>query len=394
MTAARQHIYDLPHAFYVPHFQVKLNGTELEDDVIRDVVEVSYRDKLNEIDAFEMTINNWDAAKFKTKYEPYSKPIYAHLFDPGKTLELSIGYVNDLKPMISGEITTLEPTFPEAGGPTLSVRGLNVLHKFRAEQHTYSWENKSDSDIAKWLGRRPRKSDEPGLGIEIKTEPSPLEKPKAYVFMDNQYDINFLIERARQNNYEVILKKDDKGKEYLYFGPSESRQHDVVYQLEWGKSLSFFQPTLSTAKQVSEVCVRGWDRRRKRPINECKKWQDLNDLYPKGSLEAKRMEQLAKAFGNRKEIITDEPVHTPSDAKTLAEDFLRDKLKDMVKASGATVGLPSLRAGRKVEIVGLGERFEGKYFITETKHTINDSGYKTTFQARREGPLQARNKGG
>jgi phage protein D len=60
----------------------------------------------------------------------------------------------------------------------------------------------------------------------------------------------------------------------------------------------------------------------------------------------------------------------------------------MVEASGSTVGLPELRAGRKVEIAGFGPRFTGEYFITETTHTIGSNGYTTTFKARREGPLE------
>jgi phage protein D len=60
----------------------------------------------------------------------------------------------------------------------------------------------------------------------------------------------------------------------------------------------------------------------------------------------------------------------------------------MVKCTGASVGLPDLRAGRKAEIAGLGPRLSGEYFITESTHTIGDSGYRTTFAARRERPLQ------
>jgi phage protein D len=48
------------------------------------------------------------------------------------------------------------------------------------------------------------------------------------------------------------------------------------------------------------------------------------------------------------------------------------------------VGLPDLRAGHKVHIEGLGARFNGIYFITDTNHTLNDSGYVTQFNARRE----------
>jgi len=67
--------------------------------------------------------------------------------------------------------------------------------------------------------------------------------------------------------------------------------------------------------------------------------------------------------------------------------------KEMVKASGSTVGLPNLRAGSVLEIRGVGEkspsrpprgRFGGRYFVTQTTHTIADGGYTTQFECRRE----------
>ena len=64
--------------------------------------------------------------------------------------------------------------------------------------------------------------------------------------------------------------------------------------------------------------------------------------------------------------------------------ILRDRHKEMVKASVTCVGLPDLRAGQRVQIEGLGVRFSGTYFVTETTHTIGDSGYTTKFNARRE----------
>lgn len=381
-------ISEIGQGFYVPYFEVKVRDRDLPDDVIRDVMQVTYRDKVNEIDSFELMVNNWDAEARKLKYEPPVQQRYEHLFDPGQRLELRMGYVNALHLMVTGEITTLEPSYPESGGPTLSVRGLNVLHAFRGEQHTWSWDDRRDSDIAEWLGRRPVTRGQPGLGIRVETDPVPEERSETYVFMDNQFDIVFLRERARRHDYELVLReeeRDGRREQYLYFGPSESRRQAPTYRLEWGKSLISFRPTLSTTRQISEVCVRGWDRRRKRRIEECARWQDL---YPRRSPERSRMERLAQAFGNRREIITNRPVHTRAEARELAKRILQGQLKEMVQASGATVGLPDLRAGQKVEIVGLGPRFDGQYYITETTHTINDSGYRTTFSARREGPVQ------
>jgi phage protein D len=158
-------------------------------------------------------------------------------------------------------------------------------------------------------------------------------------------------------------------------------QRNVTYLLEWGKSLIRFQPTLTTANQVGSVTVRGWDRRRKHVIEVTVKRsqveinRDLGDIDP--------------AFNQREEIVTDRPIYNESQAKALARDLLKNQLKEMVKGSGATIGLPDLRAGRKTFIAGLGARFSGTYFVTDTMHTINDSGYQTSFNVRREEEREA-----
>ena len=86
----------------------------------------------------------------------------------------------------------------------------------------------------------------------------------------------------------------------------------------------------------------------------------------------------------REEVVVNEPVFTEAQAKERALAILSDRQKEMVTATGSTVGLPDLRAGRKVLLSGLGARFSGSYFLTETTHTIGASGYTTRFTARRE----------
>jgi phage protein D len=68
----------------------------------------------------------------------------------------------------------------------------------------------------------------------------------------------------------------------------------------------------------------------------------------------------------------------------LARAILLERSKDLVRASGTSIGLPELRAGQRVKIAGVGSRFSGEYFVTDTTHTINDSGYITRFNGRRE----------
>jgi phage protein D len=386
--------------FYVPRFVVKTApagqaAQELPPEIINDVIQVTYRDNLEDIDSFDLLISNYEndfsqpLNGLRAKYEPPSRPEFDGIFDPGKRLELWMGYGDKVILMLTGQITTLEPNFPAGGGMTLSVRGLNELHRFRAAQHTYVWNGKRDSEIAEEIGSRPQELEKPGINFKVKTDETAkaLEKPDEHVFMYNKFDILFLMERARRRDYELVLREtDSEGRPdpHLYFGPSNNRDMPA-YLLEWGRSLVSFRPTLTTANQVSEVLVAGWDRRLNKRIEGKATWADI--LENASDAEKERQQRLAQAFGNRREVITDVNVFTEEDAKSKAKDILRELAKEMVEANGETVGLPDLRAGRKVRIENLGERFSGVYYITESVHTIGGSGYKTTFKARREEAL-------
>ena len=60
--------------------------------------------------------------------------------------------------MLTGTFTTMEPNFPSGGAPTLSVRGLNVLHQLRRKQYTTTWRDKRDSEIAENIATLHRSS--------------------------------------------------------------------------------------------------------------------------------------------------------------------------------------------------------------------------------------------
>lgn len=391
------------HGFYVPEFEVRIEGVGLPRNVLRDVIQATYKDNVKEIDSLELSINNWDADARRFKYvgDETADDLAGstrdserfRLFDPcNKQVELWMGYAGDLRLMMKGTFTTLEPSFSGAA-PTLSVRGLNVLHQLRRKQYSHTWNDKRDSEIARNIATLEDKD----LGKQHKRFPLPivindkalaLEEPLPYVAQKSQYDIDFLLSRALRLGYVVYVREADptstspeERKPHLYFGPSDGRvpgRRDVEFRLRWGASLTEFKPTLTTANQVKSVTVNGWDRAKKKAIT-VKASLDDKELNVN-----KDLHDLLQVCDPRDELVVDKPVHSEKEAKQLAQAILKDRHKEMVKASGATVGLPDLRAGHKVQIEGLGARFNGTYFITDTTHTINDSGYLTRFNARRE----------
>jgi phage protein D len=362
--------------FYVPTFQVQLLDRPLGQDVIRDITQVTYRDSLEEVDSFEIVINNWDAARRTFKYSDEA------LFDPGKRLQLWMGYHgrDRLRLMINGEITSLRPVFPSSGQPTLTISGLNILHRFRGEQASHPYECRTDSQIAKEVGSR--------LGVTVRTDPNAEanEQPYVYLLQDNQYDLNFLIGRARRVGYDLfVVETGEAGRaedSVLFFGPSLNVKR-VTYRLTYGASLVEFQPTLTTANQVGEVIVRGWDSVNKKRIEGTARRSELRN---QGVGQEGGQSQIDQAFNERKEIISTRPIESEEEAKTMAREILEQIAKDMVTATGSVVGLPDLRAGNVVEVDGVGERFSGRYFVSGTTHGFTDSGYTTQFECRREEP--------
>jgi len=387
-------------AFYVPRYEIKIAGVNLPQNVLRDVLQVTYKDKVKELDSFELTVNNWDADKQDFKYvgsettDSLAKNPLHQLFNPCRhDVEVFMGYEEKLSLMVTGNLTTLEPNFPSSGGPTLNVRGLNVLHKLRRKQFTYAWTNEKTSKIAKSFENLTDPNDNSKkrfpLPVEIDDNAIQKEEKIKYLAQSNQYDIDFLLALARRVGYVIFIKEEEREKKRvtkprrLYFGPSEANHpglRSVTFELKWGISLIDFKPTLTTANQIKSVTLNGWNRSTKQPIRGKASLDD-----PKFKLNRDLHKQL-ETCDAREEQVVDEPVFTQKEADERARAILLERSKDLVKASGTCVGLPDLRAGQRVKIAGLGSRFSGEYFVTDTTHTINDSGYITKFNGRREDP--------
>jgi hypothetical protein len=203
--------------FYVPRFEIKVSGRGLPGMVLRDVTKVSYSDDIKKLDNFELTVNNWDAVSREFKYvgaetleslgikaDPTRKkqvnPLH-RLFEPSSNkVEVLLGYGGTLKLMLSGIFTTIEPNFPSGGASTVTVRGLNVLHRLRTKQRTQVFPEKKESEIAKSFEKLLPDPDNVGQKLKILINPPAkpnAEAPIPYVAQHNQYDIDFLFERAR-----------------------------------------------------------------------------------------------------------------------------------------------------------------------------------------------------
>jgi hypothetical protein len=353
-------------------------------DVLNDVVSVTYQDSLNELDSCQVTLNNWDADERDFKYlDPDGA---GGRFKPGTGLELSAGYRDrgGLAPLLSGQIVSVAPDFPEQGQPTLEVRALSQLYRLHSREETEEFRKLTDTQIARRLvdliKQAPAGRGAPALNLELETRPSnsQVEQQHPYLLLHNEYPIIFMLRRAHHNGYDLYLEESDSGPAKLHFHLPDSQ--GPMYELRWGQSLVSFRPELSTKEPVDRVEVRAPNVADGEAIVGDATWDDLD---APGLKKVAELHGADAAVQGSEIVVDDTPVESNQDADQVAKDHLTELAKELVTASGTTVGLPQLRAGRAARCTKLGP-FSGVYRMTATTHTIGEGGYTTRFDARME----------
>jgi phage protein D/phage baseplate assembly protein gpV len=335
--------------FYAPRFEVRLSGLTMSSDLTNQVLSVSYENTLDMADMFTLVLRNADNALTDSP-----------LFALGKSVEIHMGYGDELRPMMLGEVTALQPSYPESGAPTLSITGYDKSHRMRHGQPDRPpFRYMTDSLIAAQIAL------ENGL-IPI-VDPSPLFHTQ---IPQTTSDMAFLKERARANFFDVYVHWDK-----LYF--RFPRPQTEAYVLEWGKSLSSFTPRLSSAGLAGLQVIRGYNEELAQTIVG---FVTTAQLGLDNIIERLGSSALDLLAGLGRRLVRDENVDSPLDAATIAKSVLQELLDGMYEGSGSCIGIPELRADQFVVVRGLGKRFSGSYRLKHVTHTMDGSGYRTSFE--------------
>ena len=340
-----------------PRYEVTVEGRDVTEDISADALSVSFEDHATDADMATLSQAN-----------PDNRWTDSPLFEQGNILELAIGYGPALTPVFKGPITRPEPSFPEDGVPTLSLRAYDLSHPMRRdeEKKATTWQEITDSDLAKQIAQ---KHGIPELDIEETTLVIP------YVAQGNETDWAFLKRRAERIGFEVFVERDT----FHFHAPRDSLAQ-IPGALEYRKNLRSFEVRLSVEKQVTKVVVKGWDAENKEPIVAIATGEDT----VRSVLGEKAASDFVKEdFGEGAKILHDLVPRTVKEAEELARAYLKRSEYTLLQGSGSVVGDPALKAKTLVEIGGVGTRYSGTYYVTKVTHSIGDGGYTSEFECQR-----------
>jgi phage protein D len=341
----------------VAEFDALINGKPLPSDMRSLINSVVVDDSLALPGMFAFEIAS------TSEMENTNELIDDTLFSVGNVVEIKLGYGDQTETLMIGEITALEPEFVFDRLPVLTVRGYDRRHRLQRGRKTRTFLQQKDSDIASKIAR------EAGLSADAVDSSVTHD----YVIQANQTDLDFLHERARRIQYEVVVYDKE-----LFFRPVQNDKSEVLTLTMDDHLLEFF-PRLSTAGQVSEVSVRGWNPKERREI--------VSQAQPEsstmgGTQSGPKMSE--KAFGSALDIVSAQPLMTQAEADQMAKAVLNRKALSLIEGEGLCLGRTDLRAGKVIKIDGIGQRFGGQYYVTTATHRYTSGGgYRTRFQIRR-----------
>lgn len=349
--------------FYAPRFVVEINDQKLAANISMLIMDISINEKMDEGASFNLTMHDeFDMARQQFKWLDDTR-----FFDVGKKISIKMGYGSNLYSMIVGKITSIEPSFFASETTTLTIGGQDLSYDYiKRTSAEKTFIDKSYSDIARDVAK------DAGLLAVADDTGAPSE----FVRKDNSESYYTFLERlATEVGYEFKVE----GQTMYFVSPGDEKKE--ILTLELGKDIISFQPAMRTSGLYTEVEVRGHNPRDPNTpiIGSASAGSERSQEQGRQTAS----ELLNEKIGSVRKVISNEIVNSVEQANALAKSILNKASDSLVEGNCESVGLPQIRAGVNIKLEKMGKRFSGKYYVKETTHTINESGYKTRFSVKR-----------
>ncbi|MCF2149258.1 VgrG-related protein [Desmonostoc muscorum LEGE 12446] len=357
-------------SLYLSDPLVQIEGNPASPELLKDLLQITVEESLHLPAMFTLVIHN---SYIPTSNRPENQPWrHQELFKIGNKVTLGFkssttqdqNFRTDKRNvLIEGEITGMEVHFNEKSEANMIVRGYDISHRLHRGRYNRSFLNITDSQIVKKIVK------EVGIDIGKIDESGEVHK---YVFQENQTNMEFLQERAARIGFDLFVTEDN-----INFCKPESQ---ASLPLKWLVEISKFSTRVTSAEQVSSVEVRGWDYTKKQLISSTanKEKQITKTGNQLGSSTSNKFRNLQAP----KMIVVDKPVATQKQADVMAQALCDELGGEFVFADAKAFGNPEIRPRRVVRLQELGTRYNGEYYVTETRHFYNGRVYETDFSVR------------
>ncbi|MFZ6765728.1 phage late control D family protein [Undibacterium sp. Di26W] len=287
------------------------------------------------------------------------------LFKPGDEITIFMG-IGSARQLISGDITAIEPSFSTSSA-SATIRGFDRMYWLKFGTRVKSYEMLSDSEIVVDVAKT--------SGLPVTPQGS-ADTINAYVLQDNISNYQFLLDRCRHLDYELLMAGTT-----LVFRPC-AEGLGALRTLAYPRDLGSVDLNLKLPTSGASVTAIGYDAETNTIITAVAETPSQQDKM--GGQQTGY--QAAARFPDSGVTIECPNISDPAALQAVAEARYQELLKDFIEGQASLAGDSALVAGVNVKFSGLSARFDGTYYITSSTHRYDEStGYQCEIRVRRTG---------
>jgi len=328
---------------------VLINGDEISGafHVMSTIVDKT----VNRIPAATVVIRDGSAAK--QDFELSS----GDLFLPGNEIQINAGYKSEEQPIFKGIIIKHSIKLRN-GGTFLTIECKDSLVKTTIGRKSRYYTDLSDSEVFEQILDQ--------YGIEHELESTNYVHPELVQY--NSSDWDFIVSRAQANG-KLCFVEDGK---ISIKAPDLSQ--DEIETVAYGSTLFDFDAEIDARNQFNRVTSYSWNKDDQELVEvEAKNPNvDLNgNVAPSDLANVIGLENLELRHGGN---MNDQELQDWADATWLYQQM--SKVRGRVKFQG----IPQAKPDKVLLLEGLGDRFNGKAYLTGVRHTVNSGNWYVDAQ--------------
>ncbi len=281
-------------------------------------------------------------------------------FIPGKDIHIKIGRDSDNQTLFKGIITKHCINIKEQGRASLVVECKDISVKLTVGRHNrYFEDQKDDAVMEEIIGNY--------SGLTADVEATSITHTELVQYHITDWD--FLVSRADVNGKMVIV---DDGKIQI---KKPDTSQDAALALQYGATLVSFHGEIDARTQFKKVKGQAWDYTNQELFEtetESADYTEHGNIAGKDLADTIALEELELRHSGQ---VIEEELQAWVDA-----NMLRSRMSKIRGRAKINVGYGDIKPGDMVELNGVGDRFNGKAFVSAIRHEMGNGMWYTHLQ--------------
>lgn len=333
-------------------YEISLGGSKLDSSY--EILSICIDKEVNRIPTAKILLKDGDAAL--GSFEISNKEDFL----PGRAIEIKLGFDSDNKQAFKGIITKQQVKVKENGNTQLQIECKDAAMRMTLGRKSKYYLDQKDSEVMDSII---------SAYADLKSDVEATTLKHKELIQHHLSDWDFIALRAEANGQLLFVNDAELKIE------SPKTDLDPVLQVTYGSSIMEFEAEMDLRSQWSKVEAHSWDYKNQglftAEVDEASGFTQLGNVNSSDLASANKLEKfLLHHSGNLLE----------QELKAWAEGaMLRSRLAK-IRGRARFTGFAEIKPGDMVKIAGVGDRFNGKAFVTAVRQEVGDGTWYTNIQ--------------